>query len=175
MSQKKSSANCTQVPEKTVKKLKQMWNSGLLSFETSLCSCIAWEPTSTRVPLGMLWDNRERVRLPNHRGLCLQEQGLFCPYNKVTPLEPNSLFSCARASPVASLACFVTVLSKIRLGPGQVQDLQSAAVFLLPRDSQKANMPWRRWNTGVGTCCWGRTWGTGPLQTCKDACPSPKH
>lgn len=172
----KSSTNCTQVPEKTVKKLKQMWNSGLLAYKTSLCSHIAWEPTRTHVPLGMLQDNGERVRLPNHWGLFLQQQGLYCPFDKATPLGPNCLLSCARVSSAASLAWFMPMLSKVRLGPGQVQDMQSTAVVLVAQrrpKSKHALIP-SRWNTGVGTCCGGRTWGRERVHSCRDACPTPK-
>lgn len=71
----KSSVNCTQVPEKTVKKLKQMWSSGLLSLKMSLCSCITWEPTSACIPLGTGQSHGERERFPNPQQLLQQLWG----------------------------------------------------------------------------------------------------
>lgn len=61
-----------------------------------------------------------------------------CPFEKVAPLEPNSPLVCAKARLVASLACFVPVLSKVSLGPGQVQGLEITAVFLVTQRQAKS-------------------------------------
>lgn len=145
----KSSANCSQVPGKAVKKLNQMWNSVFLSFKTSLCNRISWEPTSTMSP----WECCRTMG----KGWGFQSMEAFSCNSKdsavpLVPLSPWDKFPAVlEGSLIGGFSYFVPVLSKGRLGPGSAENCSG---FSHPETAKRQTHPDTK-----KVKHWGRTQG----------------